>query len=135
MTDWAAGAARLSTARRRASGMTDGADVLAELSGSTPTATFIRSLSIDEPFIRKLSGGDEFYETDALGSSLVMTDGAGASQTTYTYEPFGKTRPRRVAHRSTHSNSPDGKKMGRDCITTGRGITVRRCSGLSPKIP
>ncbi len=69
----------------------DGADVLAELSGSTPTATYIRSLSIDEPFIRKQSGGDEFYQTDALGSTLTLTDGSGASNATYTQEPFGKT--------------------------------------------
>ncbi|MEX5216842.1 MAG: hypothetical protein NW701_03355 [Nitrospira sp.] len=69
----------------------DGDDVLAELSGSTPTATYIRSLSFDEPFIRKQSGGDEFYQTDALGSTLTLTDSSGASSTTYTQEPFGKT--------------------------------------------
>ncbi len=69
----------------------DGVDVLAELSGSTPTATYIRSLSIDEPFIRKQSGGDEFYQMDALGSALTLTDGSGVSSTTYTQEPFGKT--------------------------------------------
>lgn len=69
----------------------DGDDVLAELSGSTPTATYIRSLSIDEPFIRKQSGGDEFYQTDALGSALGLTDASGSSNTTYTQEPFGKT--------------------------------------------
>ncbi|WP_447601944.1 RHS repeat-associated core domain-containing protein [Nitrospira sp. Nam80] len=69
----------------------DGTDVLAELSGSTPTATYIRSLSIDEPFIRKQSGGDEFYQTDALRTTLTLSDGSGASNTTYTQEPFGKT--------------------------------------------
>ncbi len=69
----------------------DGADVLAELAGTTPSATYIRSLSIDEPFIRKQSGGDEFYQTDVLGSTLALTDGTGTAQTTYTYEPFGKT--------------------------------------------
>ena len=42
----------------------DGDDVLAELSGSTPTATYIRSLSIDEPFVRKQTGGDEFYQAE-----------------------------------------------------------------------
>jgi RHS repeat-associated protein len=69
----------------------DGNDVLAELSVSTPTATYIRSLSIDEPFIRKLSGVDEFYEADALGSVVTLTNGVGANQTTYTYEAFGET--------------------------------------------
>jgi RHS repeat-associated protein len=47
-------------------------------------------LNIDEPYIRK-GTSDEFYETDALGSSLVLTNGAGASQSVYTYQPFGST--------------------------------------------
>ena len=68
----------------------DANDVYAELNGATPSATYIRGLSIDEPYIRK-GASDEFYEGDALGSSLVLTDAAGASQTTYTYEPFGNT--------------------------------------------
>jgi RHS repeat-associated protein len=69
----------------------DGHDVLAKLSGSTPTATYIRGLSIDEPFIRKQSGGDEFYQADALGTTLALTDGSGTTNTSYTQEPFGKT--------------------------------------------
>ena len=68
----------------------DGNDVYAELSGMTPSFTYIRGLSIDEPYVRK-GTSDEFYETDALGSSVALTNGAGASQTTYTYEPFGTT--------------------------------------------
>jgi len=68
----------------------DSDDVYAELTGAIPSATYIRGLSIDEPFIRK-GTSDEFYETDALGTSLVLTNAVGASQTTYTYEPFGNT--------------------------------------------
>jgi len=68
----------------------DGSDVYAELTGATPSATYIRGLSIDEPYIRK-GASDEFYETDALGSSVTLTNAAGASQTTYTYDPFGST--------------------------------------------
>jgi YD repeat-containing protein len=51
----------------------------------------IRSLSIDEPFIRRHAAGDEFYQTDALGSSVVLTDINGATQTAYTFEPNGAT--------------------------------------------
>ena len=69
----------------------DGIDILAELSSGTPTATYVRGLSIDEPYIRKQSGGDEFYQPDALGTTLALTDGSGASSTTYTQEPFGNT--------------------------------------------
>ena len=68
----------------------DGNDVYAELTGAIPLATYIRGLSIDEPYIRK-GASDEFYETDALGTSIALTNAAGTSQTTYTYEPFGNT--------------------------------------------
>jgi RHS repeat-associated protein len=68
----------------------DGNDVYAELTGVTPSATYIRGLSIDEPYIRK-GVSDEFYETDALGSSIALTNAAGANQATYTYQPFGST--------------------------------------------
>ena len=59
----------------------DGNDVYAELSGATPSFTYIRGLNIDEPYVRK-GTSDEFYETDALGSSVALTNGASASQTT-----------------------------------------------------
>ncbi len=68
----------------------DGSDVYAELTGATPSVTYIRGLSIDEPYIRK-GASDEFYETDALGTSIALTNPAGTSQTTYTYEPFGNS--------------------------------------------
>jgi RHS repeat-associated protein len=88
----------------------DGRDVLAELNGSTPTATYIRNLSIDEPFIRK-GPTDEFYQTDVLGSTLALTDAAGSSQTTYTYEPFGKTT---VSGTSTNSFKYTGRENDTD---------------------
>jgi len=68
----------------------DGNDVYAELSSGTPSFVYIRGLNIDEPYIRN-GTSDEFYQTDALGSSLVLTDGTGAGATSYTYEPFGTT--------------------------------------------
>jgi RHS repeat-associated protein len=68
----------------------DGNDLYAELSGVTPSFTYIRGLSIDEPYIRK-GTNDEFYETDALGSPVRLTNAAGTAPVTYTYEPFGKT--------------------------------------------
>ena len=53
--------------------------------------TYLRSLNIDEPFIRQTGTGNEHYHTDALGSSLVLSNTAGGPATTYSYEPFGKT--------------------------------------------
>lgn len=69
----------------------DGNDIAAEIGGGAVGANYLRSLSIDEPFIRQSGTGNEFYHIDALGSSLVLSNTAGASTTTYTYEPFGKT--------------------------------------------
>ena len=69
----------------------DGNDIAAEIGGGTIGANYLRSLNIDEPFIRQTSTGNEHYHTDALGSSLALSDANGASIATYGYEPFGKT--------------------------------------------
>ena len=68
-----------------------GNDIAAEIGGSAVGTSYLRSLNIDEPFIRQTGAGNEHYHADALGSSLVLSSSQGASGTTYTYEPFGKT--------------------------------------------
>jgi RHS repeat-associated protein len=69
----------------------DGNDIAAEIGGGAVGANYLRSLNIDEPFIRQTGTDNEFYHTDALGSSLALSTAQGASGTSYTYEPFGKT--------------------------------------------
>lgn len=69
----------------------DGNDITAEIGGGAVGAHYLRSLNIDEPFIRQAGTGNEHYHTDALGSSLALSDATGASVATYGYEPFGKT--------------------------------------------
>jgi RHS repeat-associated protein len=69
----------------------DGQDIVQEIGGSAVGASYVRSLSIDEPFVRQMSSGNEFYHTDALGSTLDLTNQAGAVQASYHYEAFGKT--------------------------------------------
>ncbi len=69
----------------------DGNDITAEIGGGAVGANYLRSLSIDEPFIRRTGGDNEYYHTDALGSSLALSNAQGGSATTYTYEPSGKT--------------------------------------------
>jgi RHS repeat-associated protein len=68
----------------------DGNDITAEIGGGAVGASYLRSLNVDEPFIRQTSTGNEHYHTDALGSSLALSNVSGASATTYAYEPFGK---------------------------------------------
>ena len=69
----------------------DGNDIAAEIGGGAVGAHYLRSLNIDEPFIRQTNSGNEHYHTDALGSSLALSDATGGSVATYGYEPFGKT--------------------------------------------
>ena len=69
----------------------DGNDIVAEVGGGVVGANYLRSLNIDEPFIRQTGSGNEHYHTDALGSSLALSNAQGGSATTYAYEPFGKT--------------------------------------------
>lgn len=71
----------------------DRKNVVLEIANGTITASYLRSLSLDEPFVRFGSNttSAEFYHHDALGTTLLLTDGTGAVKTTYTYTPFGET--------------------------------------------
>jgi RHS repeat-associated protein len=69
----------------------DGNDIVQEIGGSAVGASYVRSLNIDEPFVRQSATGNEFYHVDALGSTLDLTNQAGAVQASYQYEAFGKT--------------------------------------------
>jgi len=69
----------------------DGSDIVQEIGGGAVGASYVRSLSIDEPFVRQLSNGNEYYHTDALESTLALSNAAGVSTVSYGYEAFGKT--------------------------------------------
>jgi RHS repeat-associated protein len=60
-----------------------------ELSGSTPTANLLIGLGADEIFSRTTTTENRSFLADALGSTIALADGAGAVQTSYTYDPFG----------------------------------------------
>lgn len=66
----------------------DGANPVQELNGTTPTANLLTG-GIDERFLRTDASGTYDYLTDALGSTVALTDSAGASQTQYSYDPYG----------------------------------------------
>jgi len=72
----------------------DGLNPVQELDGANPanvTANLLTGLNIDEYFARTDSNGAMNFLTDALGSTLALTDSSGAINTSYTYEPFGNT--------------------------------------------
>ncbi len=68
----------------------DGANPVQEVIGGTNTANSL-SGGIDEVFQRTDSAGARSFLTDALGTTLALTDSNGAAQTSYTFEPFGNT--------------------------------------------
>jgi RHS repeat-associated protein len=69
----------------------DGLNPVQELSGGNVVANLLTGLGIDEYFTRTDSAGVRNLLTDALGSTVGLTDGSAVVQTDYTYEPFGGT--------------------------------------------
>jgi RHS repeat-associated protein len=69
----------------------DGANVVQELSASTPSANLLSGLAIDETLIRTDATSATALLTDALGSTLALANMAGSVETQFTYEPFGAT--------------------------------------------
>jgi RHS repeat-associated protein len=101
----------------------DGHDITRETGGST--VTYLRGLNIDEPFVRQ-GATNEYYHAEALGSAMALTDGAGASQTTYRYEPFGNT----AASGTTTTNPFQYTNREND----GTGLYYLRARYYSPKL-
>ncbi|MGD9853156.1 MAG: RHS repeat-associated core domain-containing protein [Nitrospirales bacterium] len=67
----------------------DGLNPIQELSGGSPVATLLIGLGIDDVISRTASGSTSTFLADGLGSTVALTDGTGAVQTEYTYDPFG----------------------------------------------
>lgn len=67
-------------------------DIVQEIDGGQVTVNYIRTLNIDEPLARiKTDGTVRYYQTDALGSVIALTDENGVIRTQYNYDPFGAT--------------------------------------------
>jgi RHS repeat-associated protein len=71
----------------------DGLDIIMEMDEmGAPTASYIRTPSIDEPLARVElgSGAVRYYLANPLGSVTALTDENGVVKTTYNYDPFGQ---------------------------------------------
>lgn len=70
----------------------DGWNAVQEKDGSGAVfANSLFGLGLDDVFWRKpVSSAGSSYLTDALGSTVALTDGSGVASTSYTYEPYGK---------------------------------------------
>jgi RHS repeat-associated protein len=70
----------------------DGHNLVQELSGGgAVTANLLSGLGIDEVYTRTKSGTTASFLIDHLGTIIAETDTAGTLQTSYTYEPYGRT--------------------------------------------
>jgi RHS repeat-associated protein len=101
----------------------DGSDIMQEIGGSAVGVTYLRTLSVDEPFIKQVTTGNEYYHIDAIGSTLALTNDAGTATTNYGYEAFGKT-----ATTGTSTNAL--RYAGRE--DDGTGLYYNRARYYSP---
>ncbi|MGP8473894.1 RHS repeat-associated core domain-containing protein [Burkholderia sp. PR2] len=69
----------------------DGPNAVQELAGATPTANLLTGVRIDEIYSRTDGLGARSFITDALGSTVALTDTSGALKTSYAYDPYGKS--------------------------------------------
>jgi RHS repeat-associated protein len=99
----------------------DGADMVAESGASN--ASYLSTLNIDEPIVRQTSTGNEYYHTNDLGSTIALSNDAGAVITHYTYSPFGTTTV-------TGSSTNPFQFTGRE--NDGNGLYYYRARYYSP---
>jgi RHS repeat-associated protein len=68
----------------------DGENLIEEAdSSAAAVARYSQGLNIDEPLAMLRSGTTNYYQADGLGSVTSLSDSAGATAQTYTYDSFG----------------------------------------------
>ena len=70
----------------------NGWDIVQEIEDGTVATNYLRSLNIDETFGIFRQDGVYYYLTDALGSTIALTDPLRNIATEYYYDPFGNTQ-------------------------------------------
>ena len=81
----------------------DGVNIVQELSGTNVTNSYI-SAGVDQVFVQQSGTGPSAssltYLTDALGSTIRLTNTAGDKVVDYSYDPYGNTRADAVINNS-----------------------------------
>lgn len=103
----------------------DGFNAVQENRGSARTA-ILSGLRIDERFVRSGSSGSRYFLADALGSTLALTDAAGAIQQRYSYEAYGETQ--------SVSGSSDNPYQFAGRENDGLGLYYNRARYYSPAL-
>ena len=104
----------------------DGANIVQELSGTTPTANLLGGPAIDEVFTRTDSTATANFLTDALGSTVALTDSSATTLASYAYEPFGNTTV--TSGSSANSYQYTGQ------VNDGTGLYFYRARYYSPTL-
>ena len=108
----------------------DGNNPVQETTGST-VHTLLTGLGIDERYARDDGGigNREYFLTDALGSTVALTDSTGAVQQTYAYEPYGE-----VQATGTSDNPYQYTGRENDDQSLGTGLYYYRARYYSPTL-
>lgn len=106
----------------------DGVDIIQELnSDGTMKVNYIRTLNIDEPLAMiKADGTVRYYQQDALGSVIALTDETGTIKTQYAYDPYGNTTA--IGEPSDNSFQYTGRE------NDGTGLYYYRARYYSPEL-
>ena len=102
----------------------DGQQVVQEQSTGAPSANLLTGLQLDEYFQRTQGGAASTYLQDALGSTVALTNTAGAIQTGYAYDPYGNVTA------SGTANSNPYQYTGRE--NDGTGLYYYRARYYAP---
>ena len=114
----------------------DGEDILLEYDGANVLqARYTHGPGIDEPIAITRGGQTYFYHADGLGSVTDLTDSAGATAKSYSYDAYGNIVIRR-ARWTSRTRIRDGSSTQKaDFITTEREITIQPVGDSYRKIP
>jgi RHS repeat-associated protein len=104
----------------------DGANPVVEKQGATVTGTNLTGLGMDSYLTRKDGATETYPLTDHLGSTVALTDAAGAIVTSYTYEPYGATTQTGTASSNPHQYT------GRE--NDGTGLYFYRARYYDPQL-
>jgi RHS repeat-associated protein len=102
----------------------DSARIVEESSGGARLTDLLGG-GLDEYFSRSDPSGTSYFLTDALGSTIALTDASGTLSTVYTYEPLG-------AETSTGSSQNEFQFTGRE--NDGTGLYFFRARYFSPQL-
>ena len=91
----------------------DGLNPVQERNSSNAVTANLLTGGLDQYFSRTVGATQRVFMTDALGSTVALTDSSQAVQTSYTYEPFGRTTQTGAADTSSF------KYTGREDDGTG----------------